>query len=48
MKITVLGWLAILAVITGVLLILKKQAPATILNQSEEGTENGQDQNLGA
>lgn len=42
MRITVLGWLAILAVFAGVFLILQS------LNRSSEGTRNAEDQNLGS
>ena len=50
MRITVLGWLAILAVFAGVLLILEKQAPApaTNLNQPTEGAGNAEGQSLGS
>lgn len=48
MRITVLGWLAILAVFAGVLLILRQQAPATNLNQPTEGAGNAEGQSLGS
>lgn len=48
MRITFLGWLAILTVVAGVLLILRKQAPASNPNRLGEGTGNAEDQNLGS
>lgn len=48
MRITVLGWLAILTVVAGVLLILQRHSPATNLSSSSEGAGNAKDQSLGA
>lgn len=42
MRITALGWLAILTVVAGVLLILQS------FNHSSEGARNAEDENLGA
>lgn len=47
MKITALGWLAILAVVAGVLLILQNLASSSS-QPPKEGKQNGEAQDMGS
>lgn len=48
MRITFLGWLAILTAVAGVFLILNRLSSTPNLRSPREGTSNAEDQNLGS